>query len=368
MKILFLGDYSNVHACLASALRRQGQDVTVISDGGGYMQTANDLTLCRRRGRLGSIRYVADILRALPAMKGYDVVQLVNTNFLSLRPEKIRLVFDWLRRHNGAVYLTLAGNDYHFVKACLEGEMFRYSEFMTGHTPSPLHVENPAHGLGWVCDDVRRWTDYLVDHLDGAMSLLPEYDMAWRPVMGDRVTFTNLPIELESPAPPPPDIDRPIEIFVGIKREMMTQKGTGILLDKAREAESLCGGRCIVHHVENLPLTIYLEKMKSSHIVLDQLYSYSPATNALQAMARMKVAGTGAQPEYYAMTGEPDRGAILSLSPFNDDITGQLVDLVDNPQKIVDMAVLGRRLVEKHNDSDKVASLFMKAWKGGRRI
>jgi len=368
MKILLLGDYSNLHACLANALRRQKHNVTVVSDGGDYMHTANDITLRRKGGKKGALRYVIDLLRLLPLLKGFDAVQLVNTNFVSLRPGKIQLVFDYLRRHNGGVYLTLAGNDYHFVKACLDKTTFRYSEFMTGSAPSPMHLENPSHSYRWVSDEVRRWTDHLVKHLDGAMSVLPEYDMAWRPVLGDKLTFTNIPIELQSLPYREPDIDRPIEIFVGIKREMMTQKGTGILLKKARETEELCRGKCIVHHVENLPLGEYLKKMRSSHIVLDQLYSYSPATNALQAMAQGKVAGSGAQPEYYSMIHEKDRGAIISLSPFNEDIVGTLVDLVENPNQIVSMAAEGRRIVERHNDSDKVALKFLKVWeKGGQR-
>ena len=37
--------------------------------------------------------------------------------------------------------------------------------------------------------------------------------------------------------------------------------------------------------VENRPYEEYLGLMRSAHVVLDQLYSYTPATNALQAMA-----------------------------------------------------------------------------------
>lgn len=39
MKILFVGDYSGVHANLAAELRRRGHKVTVVSDGGLHMQT-----------------------------------------------------------------------------------------------------------------------------------------------------------------------------------------------------------------------------------------------------------------------------------------------------------------------------------------
>ena len=43
MKILFLGDYSNLHACLSEELRKRGHEVTLVSDGSRYMQTACDI-------------------------------------------------------------------------------------------------------------------------------------------------------------------------------------------------------------------------------------------------------------------------------------------------------------------------------------
>ena len=51
-----------------------------------------------------------------------------------------------------------------------------------------------------------------------------------------------------------------------------------------------------------------------------ELYSYSPGTNAFQAMALGRVAATGAQPEYYEYIGEPDTGAIIPLSPLVSDL------------------------------------------------
>ena len=49
MRILFFGDYSNLHACIAGELRRRGHHITVISDGGRYMDTDKDILLERAR-------------------------------------------------------------------------------------------------------------------------------------------------------------------------------------------------------------------------------------------------------------------------------------------------------------------------------
>ena len=47
MKILLLGDYSNVHATLASALRTLGHEITLASDGDSWKNYPRDVDLKR---------------------------------------------------------------------------------------------------------------------------------------------------------------------------------------------------------------------------------------------------------------------------------------------------------------------------------
>ena len=44
MKILLIGEYSNVHATLAEGLRALGHEVTVISDGDGWKDYPRDIS------------------------------------------------------------------------------------------------------------------------------------------------------------------------------------------------------------------------------------------------------------------------------------------------------------------------------------
>lgn len=99
----------------------------------------------------------------------------------------------------------------------------------------------------------------------------------------------------------------------------------------------------------------------TSHIVLDQLYSYSPGTNGFQAMALGRVAGTGAQPEFYEYIGETQSRPIFTLSPLEDTET-RLRELILNPEKMPAMGAEGRRIVEKDNDVAIVADRFLNHW------
>ena len=91
MKILLLGDYSNVHATLALGLRALGHKVTLASDGDTWKNYPRDIDLKRPSlGKLPSIVYFLRLLRTFRQFKNYDVVQLINPCFLPLKAERIR--------------------------------------------------------------------------------------------------------------------------------------------------------------------------------------------------------------------------------------------------------------------------------------
>lgn len=359
MRILFLGDYSNLHACLAGELEKRGHDVTVVSDGGRYMDTRRDILLCRDPGVWGTARYAARLLRLLPAVSGYDVVQMINPHFLSLRPRLLRHIFPMLRRRNGSVFLTLAGDDYHFVQACLDGGLFRFSEFAVGDTPTEFERLS-RRGAAWTAPGMREYCDLVYSGIDGAMSVLPEYDMAARPILGDRLAFTNIPVDLASLPFSPLPAGGPVRLFIGMRGGMEIQKGTARLLAICHALEKEMPGLCSVTCVRNLPLARYLEEMAKSHIVLDQLYSYSPGTNGFQAMALGRVAATGAQPEFYSHIGESVR-PLIPLSPLEDPAEA-LRPLILDPSPLAGMARQGRKIVERHNDVRIVADKFERHW------
>lgn len=363
MRILFFGDYSNLHACLAQELRSRGHNVTVISDGGRYMNTQKDILLYRQPGRIGAVRYLSKIFSLVPKLKGFDIVQLVNPHFLALRPEKIKYFFKILRKNNKSIFLTLAGNDYYFVKSCLDGKTFKFSEFNVGGTSTEFETTT-HHAVAWTGPGMKEFCDYLYDNIDGAMSVLPEYDMAARPILKDRLKFTNIPIDLSNLTPKPLNISCKINFFIGIRGGMAIQKGTAKLLGICKKLEKEMPDKCSVTQVSDLPLAEYLRRMSESHIVLDQLYSYSPGTNGFQAMALGRVAGTGAQPEFYQYIGEPDNGAIIPLSPLISDNEWEekFRQFILDPSALPAMATEGRRIVETHNDVKIVASKFLTHW------
>lgn len=359
-----LGDYSNLHACLAKELRRRGHEVTLVSDRGVYMKTDADIELRRSSGPLGGVRYLYRIMALLPSWSGYDAVQLINPGFLRLKPGKLKRIYDILRKNNRSVFLTLCGNDHFFVKDCIDTELFRFSEFRVGKEKTPLVMCDPNRESGWLSPEQASYTKHLYDTIDGAMSVLPEYDMSARRHMdAGKLLFTNLPIEIENLEFTEMDLEGPVRILIGMRGGMEIQKGTARLLDMCRELEKEMPEKLEIKAIKDLSLKEYLDELRQSHIVIDQLYSYSPATNALQTMALGRITASGAQPEYYEYMNEKVR-PIFCLSPLEgkDEIKERLRHLVLDREGLKRMAQEGRQLVERCNDVRSISPLFETHW------
>jgi len=98
MRILLLGEYSNVHATLAEGLRTIGHTVTVVSNGDFWKNYPRDIDVSREAGKWGGIKLMLKIATLLPRMRGYDIVQLINPMFFELRAERLFPLYHYLRK------------------------------------------------------------------------------------------------------------------------------------------------------------------------------------------------------------------------------------------------------------------------------
>ena len=367
MKILFLGDASNLHSTLATALRAMGHEVVVMSDGSRWMNTGRDIDLTRGEGVMGSLRYVARVMSLLPSMRGFDVVHLVNPVFLNLRPEKVQPVFDYLCRNNSSVFLSALGSDYDVVKACLEGNVLDYSEYMLGHSPTQYLSSPEAKDEqrdSWLDPAMERFHRHVISRIDGAVACLYEYFKIYNSIIPEKLAYGGIPIDTQALVPRFVDSEPPkVRFFIGIQRNRSIFKGTDRLLAAAKAVVEQMPNLCELDVAENLPYNEYVERMHSSHVILDQLYSYTPATNALIAMAQGMVAVSGAEDEFYRFIGEDSCRPIVNVSPLIEgDIEQKLRWIVNNKAQLPALSRMSREFVVKHNDSLGVARRHLDFW------
>jgi glycosyltransferase involved in cell wall biosynthesis len=360
MKVLFVGDASNMHNCLAQALRDLGHTAVVASNGSHWMDTGRDINLERGPGKMGALRYVLDVLRALPKMRGFDVVETCGPIFLNLKPSKVRRVFDWLKSHNRCMVMSALGTDNVYYNACHDGKTYRYSDFMVGDQPSPYALSSEyqtKHEDNWKLPIMHEHCEHIINNIDGAVACLWEYHECYKPLLGDRLAYGGIPIDTKSVTPLTLDKEpEKVRFFIGIQHDRNILKGTDLLLKAAQRVVDRFPNQCELRVVENVPYEEYVQLLSQSHVLLDQLYSYTPATNALLAMARGLVAVSGAEPEYYDLINEHDNQPIINVSPLIEgDIDSKLEWLVQNKHLIPDLSRRSREFVEKHNDAQVVA-------------
>ncbi|MBO4871322.1 MAG: glycosyltransferase [Muribaculaceae bacterium] len=367
MKILFAGDASNMHNTLAHALRRMGHTAVVASDGSRWMNTGSDIRLVRHPGKWGAVRYVADLLKALPHMRGYDVVELSGSIFFSLRPEKLKHIFNYLKRHNRHVVYSALATDPTYYQACHDGHTYRYSDYMLGDQPSP-YVDSDEYRAqqqdNWHMPLMQQYHDHILTHADGVVACLWEYYAAYRSIGYKPLAYAGIPIDLtELPFRPLSQEPEKVRFFIGIQPDRTVIKGTDRLLEALKRVSDRYPTLCEVEIVERLPYAEYTQRMGNAHVIVDQLYSYTPATNALIGMAQGLVAVSGAEPEYYEFIGEADNRPVVNVNPMIEgDIDAQLAYIITHKDQLPTWAERSRAFVEKHNAAPVVAQRYLDFW------
>jgi len=361
MRILLLGEYSNVHNTLAEGLRLLGHDVTVASNGDFWKDYPRDQDLVRRRGKLGGLALMAKVATLLPQWRGYDVVQLINPMFLELKAERIFPVYRYLRHHNRHVVLCALGMDHYWVNECVERKPLRYSDFNTG---DELRTDAVAlrDRYDWVNNAKERLNRMIADDCDAIVAGLYEYYVCYQPHFQQKTQFIPLPIRSAQPGSSPTPLHTPLQLFIGISRGRSAYKGTDIMLRAAQAVKEKYPDRLNLVTVEGVPFAQYQQLMNDSDVLMDQLYGYTPAMNALLAMSKGIVVIGGGEPENYDILGEKELRPIINVEPSYESVYNQLEQLVLHPERLPLLKEQSIEYVRRHHDYLKVAKHYEKLY------
>ena len=378
MKILLVGEYSNVHATLAQGLRALGHQVCVISNGDFWKNYPRDIDVARPDGRWGGIRLMLRLLTLLPKMRGYDVVQLINPMFFELKAERLFFFYNYLRRHNRRVILGAFGMDYYWVHDCTYLKPLRYSDFNFGDTvrTDPCATREQQDWMGTAKERLNRM---IAADCDAIVTGLYEYHVCYEPHFPDKTHFIPFPIESEYT---PSSIDsedihssidsdaecnnlpkpEPLKLFIGISKGRSEYQGTDIML---RAAEDICRqypDKVQLLKAEGLPFADYEKMLLGADVLLDQLYSYTPAMNALLAMSKGIVVVGGGEPEHYALLHETELRPIVNVQPNYESVYHELQQLVLHPERVPELKKQSIKYIRRHHDSVKVAAEYLEVY------
>lgn len=363
MRILLLGEYSNVHWTLAEGLRHLGHEVCVASNGDFWKNYRRDVSLVRHEGISGAFAYLAKVAWAMRKMKGYDTVQLINPMFLELKAERLHPVYNYIRRNNRRMFLGAFGMDYYWANTCRTTAAFRYSDFNIG---GRLRTDEAAlrEAADWIGTPKEKLNRAIAADCDGIAAGLYEYYACYRPAFPGKTRFIPFPVDTDEIPVTASRPDKKVRFFIGIQRTRNQYKGTDVMLRALERVERKHPDRCEIVKAESVPYAEYRHLMDSSHVLLDQLYSYTPAMNGLLAMAKGLVLVGGGEAENYDILGEKELRPIVNVLPDEDDVFRKLEHLALHPEQVGRLSAESRLYVERHHHYLKVAQQYVDFWSG----
>lgn len=371
MKILLMGEYSNVHATLAEGLRKLGHHVTVLSNGDFWKNYPRDIDLVRKPGKLGGIMYMMKLYTNVHKLRGYDIVQLINPMFLELKAERIFPIYQYLRKHNKKIILGGFGMDYYWVSVCCKDKPLRYSDFSIGDELR-TNADALKERKDWLGTEKGRLNQMIAEDCDGIITGLYEYWACYQPGFPQKTTFIPFPIKpklitsgngnsytnAENHQVIPLDIPKKVKLFIGINKSRSEYKGTDIMLKAAQAIAKKYPDKTELRIAENIPFAEYVKMMNGSDAILDQLYSYTPSMNPLEAMARGIICIGGGEPENYKIIHEDKLRPIINVLPNYESVYQELEHLVLHPELVPLLKQQSIEYINKHHDYIKVAKRY----------
>ncbi len=355
MKILLLGEYSNVHSTLAEGLRQRGHEVLLASNGDFWKDYPRDIDLRRHTGPFAGLRLYGKILRLLPTWRDYDIVQLINPLFFELRAERHFSLFRRLKEQNHHIVLGAFGMDYYWVHENTSRMPLRYSDFNIGHR---LRTDTEAikYTQDWLNTKKETLNRLIATEADHIVTGLYEYDACYRPNFPDKTTFIPLPIK--SSEEEIKRVRERVRVLVGVSKGRNAYKGTDVMLRAAQTVQQRHPQDMELIVVEGLPFKEYQQLISNADILLDQLYSYTPAMNALEAMSQGVVVVGGGEEENYSILGETELRPIINVQPTEDSVCEALESLITHPDRLPSLKEQSKLYVKRHHDYLAVAQKY----------
>ena len=378
MKILLLGEYSGVFNNLSKALKDNGHEVLLVNNGDSYKSFHSDLYIdykyfkssSKVLNKLINIYYIIlmysgfkgciQIFRhkkLIESMKNYDVIQLINPLFLADYGAIVNLLtFVYLKKHNKKIFLSALGDDYIWIKYCLN-KNFKYSIFDRLSIKTIKQYSFPLHYIyGFMNPYLNK---YVVKNVNAILPGLYDYYAAYK----DFENCTEI-VPIIMAVDERKEIEFtgfPIKVFHGWQPGKDIRKGNDLFDRALKKIESDYPGKIDYKIVGGVTYAEYIKTFDDCCIFIDQCYSQDCGVNALLGMKNGKVVFSGLEKpvqDYYGLVNNPIINAIPDVNQIYKDIEM----LILNPNKIKAYSSRAIDFVEKFHNKNYVIDKYISIW------
>lgn len=378
MKILLLGEYSRLHNSLKEGLVALGHDVKIVGTGDKFKMFPVDYSIAAKTcNKYNWTKLVCSAIRKLtgfdlekterairfykllPKLKGFDHVQLINSDALETYPFLARLLYKKLFAFIKNRSLLICGDETPVVSYQLTGEL-EYSVL------TPYLLDNSLrktfhYSLKYQKKGYRKTFTYLVENCQKRITSDLDYEIPMQK-MGYSTTFIPNPINTDRLKHQELVIADKIVIFLGINRLSHLKKGIPYFEEALARIQEKQYKTIEIITTENLPYAEYMSRYQKAHIILDQVHAYDQGYNALEAMAQGKVVFTGAENEFLQHYQLAEDEVCINALPDAIKIAEKLSYLVEHPEKIIEISIKARNFIEKEHEYKRIAQQYLDCW------
>jgi glycosyltransferase involved in cell wall biosynthesis len=377
MKILLLGEYSRLHNSLKEGLVSLGHDVTTVATGDDFKKYNADYYIHSAFfSRFWFIRKTKNLVyktttidlekfeRAirlyflLPKLKGYDHVQLINSDAIETYPFLSRFLYKKVFQNIESRSLLICGDETPVIDYLFKNEM-KYS-VLTPYFEDNSLQKKFEFPLKYRTKSYRKTFDWLNDNCATLIASDLDYKIPLE-AMGCKPNFIPNPINTDIIAFKELEVNPKVVLFLGINRGSYIKKGIHFFEKALTIIKEKYDSKVEILITENITYNQYIALYNKAHILLDQVYAYDQGYNALEAMAKGKVVFTGAENEFTKHYNLTERVAVNAL-PDVDSLVNELSFLIENPAEINAIGKRARAFIEKEHHYIKIAEKYLEVW------
>ena len=377
MKILLIGEYSNLHNSLKQGLVNNGHNVVLLSNGDGFKNYEADILIKSSFFEKKFLKIIAKVVDRLTgiglneielfirtlfkikSLKKFDVVQLINERAFKTSPRMEKILLKNLVRNNKKIFLLACGVDNVSLTYANE-KKFRYS-ILNPYFENSSHKKEYKQTLKYLSPSYSRLSKYVKNIVSGIISSDLDYHI---PYMGTEKYLGMIPNPINIDKLKGPDLVKrsKIHILHAINSKNKIKKGNKIFEKSLSIIEKKYSKKIKVIRTIDIPYSLHIKNVGDCDILLDQVYAYDQGYNALEAMALGKVVFTGAEfewAEYYKI--QEDSIAINAL-PDITKIVDKLSWLIENPIHLENISRNARKFIEDHHNYKSIALKYIANW------
>lgn len=351
MRILLIGDFSSFHKNLQDGIRELGHTCVLASSGDGWKSVSRDIDYgSTRKGVLGAVERRIKVFKTFYNIKDFDVVQFIGPFCIFHLPFFTKMLINRIRGNNKKIFLVAAGTDSFYLRnADAKMEYSPVRDYLRFDVGRKQHRYSSKYN--------ERFNQWFARVVDGIIPIMYEYSVCYEGHSNLR-PIIPIPLNIQKISLSVPPASDTVVVFHGLTRPgfkgtRFVREAFDILSEKYKDqAEFVIDG--------NLPIDQYLSLIEKTHIIVDQVNSYSGGMNAIYGLAMGKVVVGGNE------GGHSDEGEnvcpIVNVKPNVDSVCFGIEKAIDRVKSGGAYFTQSREYAEVRHDYLRIAQKYIDEW------